>query len=234
MIVSVVFSVNNNYDEKYFYEWLKFISSNSRLVIAALALAASTYSNGLGEDMEHSCSNLFLIRGGIIPYVMSKSVSTMLSGFVAMIGGIGLTCIYKLLLLSAAIEEVDYDANGLYVSCLYENKLIKYIILVGVHYAALAGIVGMMGMLISLYNRSRLMVYAAPVALIMICNLFLQRFFPWEVGATVSLYAIGVIGISDPVGFMSIPVYYTEIALWFIVLTVWTYKKFEKKVRFGG
>ena len=233
VIIAVVFSVAESYGERFFSEWIKFISLNARLVMVAVAASAAVYSYGLGEDMEYGYYKLLLLRGNPIAYIVSKTICTFLTGALAMAGGFGLACVYKFLTMMHIVEDVDYDAGGLYVKLFFERRFIAYFLAVMLHYAVFAGIVALIGMLISLYIENRLITYTAPIALIMILNIFLQRFLGVDIGASLSIYALGAYSITSPVGFMSIPVYFTEMLIWFVTLIAWIYMKFRKKVCYG-
>ena len=98
------------------------------------------------------------------------------------------------------------------------SAFITFFLACTIHLSCLAGIMALMGLLISQLIHNQMAVYGFPIVFIYLQDVFVQRIFGWEKGSTISLNWMGVDLFECTNPGQSAFVYYTEILSYFIVL----------------
>lgn len=201
------------------------ISSMSQvvLIVIALALASVPYASSYIEDTSHKYKRQMILRGDGNAYIYSRIVVVFLSAFITFFLAfiLAVTVFYFYLGMPDADANSVYDilaGRAVYSSLVQKGAYIWYFLACTIHLSCLAGIMALMGLLISQLIHNQMAVYGFPIVFIYLQDVFVQRIFGWEKGSTISLNWMGVDLFECTNPGQSAFVYYTEILSYFIVL----------------
>ena len=193
------------------------------LIVIALALASVPYASSYVEDVSHKYKRQMILRGDGNTYIYSRVIVVFLSAFVVFFVAFiiaGITFYFYLGIPDYKADSIEHIkiAKSAYYLLILKGKYLLYFLACTIHLSCLAGIMALMGLLISQLIHNQMAVYGFPNVLIYLQDVFVQRLFGWEKGSTISLNWMGValLDISNPG--QSAFVYYTEILSYFIVL----------------
>lgn len=222
IVILVVYGLlqYNNIENTNVISWIYRVFS-VQFIIISMAVASATYATSIIDERNHKYKMLMIVRGNPVSYILSKIVvifiSTIITFFVAF-------C------LAAFVNYIRYglpdadtlnslrDSRGAYLEMVYDQKFIGYVVACALQLSFFAGVMSLIGVMISLFFRNRIIVYCFPVIMVYIDDIFMERTFGWEKAATRSLKYLVIDQICMKVPGQSVPLAYIQMACYAIIL----------------
>ncbi len=215
--------------------WLGDIAANAVLVMTALIFAIYPYAAAFCDDMEYCYDRQMVLRGGAIPYALSKIITVFLSAVVTMFCGFLFALLFFLARYGMPSDaeitaQILENCYSIYAPLFQAKQFLLYAFCTGMHVAVLAGILAVIGLMCSLFVRNRILVYILPVAFLYIEDILIQRIFGWEVGGLFSLNSMGITALGTSIEGQTWQLYYFETALFILFAGAIICLKYRKKV----
>ncbi len=213
-------------------EWLRDISGNAVLIMAALLFACYPYAGAFCEDMEYRYDRQMILRGGTFPYIRSKIIAAFLSSVCTMMAGFTLAALILLVRYGVpdanTIQSIQDNCIGLYKQVLLEDRYVLFAFCNALHLSVLAGTLAIMGLMCSLFIKNRVLAYVMPIVIFYVEDTLVQRLLGWQKGSLFSLHCMGVITLGAALESQSWQLYYSEIVCLFLCMSAIIYWKYRR------
>ncbi len=216
--------------------WMCMNISSSTMIMAAFIFVLYPYGGSLCEDTEYCYDRQMVLRGSVTSYILSKITAAFLSAALTALLGFYFAVLFlwgkdgfpNMGLLCDS--NMDMYSHNPYFSILLDGNYFLFTLCMGLHISCLAGILGVVGLLCSLFVKNPMLVYILPVAFMYVTDILIERLFGWQLGCLISIKYMGVGMLGGSVEGQSLQLYCFEIVLLLVLFGSVINLVYRKKV----
>lgn len=148
--------------------------------VFAMSIAVIPYAASYIDDKQNRYKDQMVLRGTLDRYIISRIITVFMSAFMTFLIGYELYMLYMISKVGVYNPEADVNmigADGAYLNLYLDGNYHLYILMCGVHLAAMAGLMGIMGLLAAQIFNNRMAVCIFPAIVVSLQDIAVQRFW---------------------------------------------------------